>query len=356
MAALLSALGLLALVFIAWLTFDGVRAIWCRWQAEQLGQPLRLRVARRDNVAGELMVLRLTPARGWRLPAFRAGQHVVLEAPAGPQGKVVRRAYSLAAWHNRPRHYELGIKREPGGAMSTWLWEHLRTGDRLTVSRPKGHFTLVNRAGGGLQVLIGGGIGITPMRAMLHEALHAGQSVHLFHAARTRGQLLYQAEFEQLASTHPNFAYTPALTRPEASWTGLSGRLDAECILATLREARADVRAADFYMCASNEMMAALQDGLVAQGVAADRVHLEAFGAAQNTDTQAYDITLHPSGQVLTFQGQPSLLVMLQEAGTGIDSDCRNGTCGACKVRCVTGEVRTVIQPEWTVTGREVLA
>ena len=182
MALALGMLGLGCLAFILWLTVDGLRAIAGRRAAEHARKPLQMRVADRQEVAGSLLCLRLEATQGGPLPSFAAGQHILLQAPAGPGGKTIQRAYSLAAWQARPDAYELGIKREDQGAMTQWLWQHLHQGSTVTISRPRGTFTVP--PSGRPLVLIGGGIGITPMRAMALEAVSSGRNIVLFQAAR----------------------------------------------------------------------------------------------------------------------------------------------------------------------------
>ena len=109
------------------------------------------------------------------------------------------------------------------------------------------------------------------------------------------------------------------------------------------------------WMCAGAAMMDALRDGLVLRGVDPGSVHQEAFGAAANQDSRSYTVTLQPGGRRLPFQGEPSLLAMLQTAGESLPSDCRNGTCGSCRLQLISGEVRQVIAPEWPLAERELL-
>jgi len=350
MIYVLAASGLLTLVLALCLTVDGLLTIYRCRAAQRRQRPLVLTVIRRDNVADDLMVLHLATAARSRLPAFDPGQYIQLSAAAGPQDRVIQRAYSLAAWQVRPRHYELGIKREPQGVMTSWLWQNAQPGCTLMASQPRGHFVLQRPRG--MLVLIGAGIGITPMRAMLHAGLDSGFEIRLFHAARTVGQLLYREEFEQLAQRHARFSYCPVLTQPTPEWLGLQGRIDAQRVLAQLP----DPAAVDIYLCASGAMMNTLKAGFIERGIDAARVHQEAFGAAQNADTQAYEVLVQPEGRTLTFQGQPSLLALLHEAGVGVDSDCRNGSCGACRMRCVSGQWRTVIEPQWPLNDGEMLA
>lgn len=352
MATALGLLGLVCLAFILWLTVDGLRAIAARRAAEIARQPLHMVVAERREVAGELLSLRLIAAKGRVLPSFRAGQHVLLQAPAGPGGKTIRRAYSLAAWQPRPKAYELGIKREAMGAMTPWLWEHLQEGSAVTISRPQGTFAPPRSARP--LVLIGGGIGITPMRAMIHEGAASGRQIVLFHAARTAGQLLYRDEFERLAASHPNFSYLPILSRPQAgAWPGLSGRLDAALILAQAPEARD----AEFCLCAADSMMAQLRADLTAAGIDEHRLHWEAFGVSAGAGSAGLPLAVQtPQGsrQYLT-RGAPTLLAELEANEVALPSECRAGSCGQCLATLDSGEVDWLAKPEIDIPAGKIL-
>lgn len=351
MVLLLSVLSLLALGFIVWLTVDGLLAIRRRRRAERLRRPRSLRVAARREVADDLFCLTLVDPGGRPLPAFAAGQHLLLSAPAGRQGKTILRAYSLAAWQASPVAYELGIKREPQGAMSQWLWLNLKVGTHIDASLPQGDFVL--DAGSEPLVLIGGGIGITPMRSMLHAALVAGRPVHLFHLARSAGSLLYREEFAGRAAAQPDFRYHPQLSQPDADWAGARGRIDAAQIIAALP----DAGACRFYLCAGNAVMDALAAGLAVLGVDAGRIHREAFGAATGAGCCGLNVTVDGVGgqKTMVTAGEPTLLAALEANGVELPAECRAGSCGQCVARLTSGEVDWLLTPEHAVDEGNIL-
>lgn len=351
MAIALAILGLACLGSILWLTVDGLRAMRTRAAAEAAKRPLRLVVAERREVAGSLLCLRLAAPNGGVLPAFLAGQHVLVQAPAGPGGKTIQRAYSLAAWQAKAGSYELGIKLEAQGAMTQWLWNNVREGARLDVSRPQGQFTVPPF--GRPLVLVGGGIGITPMRAMLHEALAERREIVLFQSARAVGQLLYREEFEQLARAHAHVRYIPILSRPDEAWAGLSGRLTASLILGGAPVGAA----ADFCLCAADAMMDQLSADLLAAGVAGERIHKEAFGVAAASGLAGIPVSVKANGIPREFMtdGAPTLLAELEAQDIGLPSECRAGSCGQCLVRLDAGEVDWLAKPEFDVPEGKIL-
>lgn len=341
----------IALLFAAWLLADGLRAIWRRrrdsLRQRALETPLELEVVAREEHAGQLLCLHLAAPEGGRLPPFVAGQHVLLQGPAGSDGRTIRRAYSLAAWSPRPLRYELGIKREEHGRLSRWLWDHLRPGAQVSLLPPRGEFTV--GLGRHPVVLVGGGIGITPLRAMLHALLAQERDVILHHAARHEEELLYRAEFETLAAGQPRFRYLPTLTQPGPGWQGGSGRLDADRILA----ACANPRHAEFHLCAANAMMDELRAGLVARGVHGEHVHHEAFGAGATATPTGLEIRVGDA--VCVTAGEPTLLATLEENRLAPESECRAGTCGLCRMRLVGGEVHRLLTSDLALAPDEIL-
>ena len=351
MAFALAALSLLALAFLAWLTVDGLRAIARRRRAEAAKRPRPLQVVKRREVAGELLCLELAAPQGKSLPGFRAGQHLLLTAPAGKNGKAIQRAYSLAGWAKKPGHYELAIKREAQGTMTQWLWQKLQEGECIDASLPQGNFIV--KPGPGALVLVAGGIGITPLRAMVHAAVGSDRSIALFHAARTAEQLLYHDEFVALAGRHANFTYHPSLSRRADDLSGKSNRLNAGHIV----DAIAQPTMADFYLCAGNSMMADLRHGLLALGIAEARIHHEAFGVGEGAGQNGLSLAVDRAGtsKTVVTAGEPTVLATLEANDFPIAAECRAGSCGQCIAELNSGEVDWLVQPEFAVGPRQFL-
>ncbi len=156
---------------------------------------------------------------------FQAGQYVQLEIPGLDQ----RRAFSIA---NPPDaegnavDIELNVRHVPGGAGTTWLHESAKEGDRLQLAGPYGRF-FVRRSAELPMLFMAGGSGLSSPRSMILERLAAGCTapITLVYGQRTREELYYDAEFRELARTHPNFRYLPSLSNePDGpTWTGARG-------------------------------------------------------------------------------------------------------------------------------------
>lgn len=321
------------------LTVAGLLQSWRGWRLGRRPAPLRLRVSERTLLNDDTVALTLSPA-GWRrrLPAFQPGQHVVLRIPAGAAGSV-RRAYTLAEWTARPRAYHLAVKREEGGLGSSWL--HVAaTGVLLESSPPRGSFH-IGLAGAAPEVtLIAGGIGITPMRAMLHAwaAQAVPPRVTLIHCARDEDGLHYRAEFEDLAARHGWFRYRPRLTRPGPDWRGEMGRIDAAALAGGGPESV-------FFLCAGRAMEETALATLRQLGVDPTRIHRESFGVPAVPSGIQADVTA--GGRTFAFDGAPTLLHALRREGITLASECGAGQCGACRVDVTVGRTKNLL------TGRE---
>jgi ferredoxin-NADP reductase len=192
---------------------------------------------------------------------WRAGQHVelVVPPPAPGAGLAQKRDYSIATAHDpaRPDRFEIGVTRVDGGPASEAL-HALPVGARVQAYGPKGRFFF--RPEPGVPALfVAHGTGLSPLRAMLEEALAAEERgaqpptaprLTLLAGFRTERDILWRDALEALARRHPDrFVLHVTLSRPSPEWTGLRGRVQAH--VASLLPADRRVQA---YLCGLREM------------------------------------------------------------------------------------------------------
>ncbi|KAF0967064.1 MULTISPECIES: 2Fe-2S iron-sulfur cluster-binding protein [Gordonia] len=151
---------------------------------------------------------------------FTAGQYVELTVP----GTVETRPYSMANPPSEPDKLEFHIRRQPGGlATEGWIFESLDVGDPVTMSGPWGDFCYEPEESGVGLVLLVGGTGLAPLKAIARAALQDDpeREIHVYHGVRTRAEL-YDVDFwEGLATTYPAVRYIPCLSREQ--WPGRTG-------------------------------------------------------------------------------------------------------------------------------------
>jgi MOSC domain-containing protein YiiM len=136
-----------------------------------------------DRESTDVLSLTMHGPGGQALPTALPGQYVVLRLPRTTGGTPLFRSYSLSGPLSTER-YRISVKIEPIGAAGTYLQEHVRVGDVLDVSSPRGSFIL--QPGERPVVLLSAGIRATPVLAMLH-ALASDRSTRQIlwlHAAR----------------------------------------------------------------------------------------------------------------------------------------------------------------------------
>ena len=176
---------------------------------------------------------------------FTPGQFVSVKEQVA--GKEVTRAYSIASPPNGNR-FALCLNRVPEGLVSPRLFA-LTPGEHVEVNQPLGYFTL--RQPERPAVFIATGTGIAPFRSILLNALTQSAPITLLFGARHPHGVLYRNEFEELTQRHPHFRFIPTITRPDDTWAGAVGRVQAHLDAAlAYHEITPDV-----YICGMKEMV-----------------------------------------------------------------------------------------------------
>src|SRR5437867_8006434 len=218
---------------------------------------------------------------GQQLPMALSGQYVVLRLQPGADRPPLFRSYSLSGPLSTER-YRISVKIEPHGAAETHLREHVRVGDALDVSSPRGSFIL--QSGERPVVLLSAGIGATPVLAMLHAlaAARSTRQVLWIHAARDRRHHPFAAEVRRLVLALTHGRSYVCYSRP-GSGDKMGEDFDATGHLSRPVFDEAGVpREADVYLCGPTRFMAEMKDALATLGVAPERIHVEIFNGSES--------------------------------------------------------------------------
>lgn len=220
----------------------------------------------------------LRPADGGPVIRHRPGQYLTfwLDVPGQPP---VKRNYSISSAANGET-YRISVKREARGVASNWLHDHAVPGTVLKVAPPAGEFFLADEPTRPV-VLLSGGVGLTPMVAMLETiaAEHTDLPVHYIHGTMDGSTHAMGTHIGTLAADRPNIRVTTYYQEPRAE--DVPGRgFDHVGLIDTawLREHAADD--ADYFLCGPRPFLRAYVGALSSAGIDSDRIHYEFFGPA----------------------------------------------------------------------------
>ena len=321
----------------------------------------RLKIVASARQSEDVRSFDLAADDGSALPDALPGQHLVVKLHPAMDKAPVSRNYSLCGVPGRGI-YRIAVKREAGGIASNHLHEHVKVGDTLEASAPRGSFVL--EPGSSPVVLMSAGVGITPLLAMLQTLSEAETSLPLqesssrqvwwIHSARDGAHHPFANEVRDLIAGLGNgrsfvFYSRPAAgDRPAVNYDA-EGRID----IALLQQAGMPLTAT-FYLCGPSGFMGAVTSGLRERGVAAVRLRSELFGpaAAPSGGTVLaphLPVGTPGSGPIVSFVRSglavpwdkrfASLLELAEACDVPVRWSCRSGVCHRCECGVVDGEL-----------------
>jgi ring-1,2-phenylacetyl-CoA epoxidase subunit PaaE len=283
-----------------------------------------------------------------------AGQHVTVKAQVG--GEDLRRSYSICTPAGDGR-LRIAIKRDPGGAFSTWANESLAAGDTLEITPPMGHFgPAIEREAHHHYVAFAAGSGITPILSIVASILDGEPQSHvtLFYGNRASASVMFREELAALKDRHlQRFNLVHVLSREAQDIDLLHGRIDRERAGALVDRWVPLAEVDAVYVCGPEGMMDAVRDAMLERGVAPERIRIERFAssipkrgprpprtvASGRSDTE---VTVVQDGIRKTYvldRAKDSLLDGALAAGIELPYSCKGGVCSTCRCRLVEGEV-----------------
>lgn len=332
-------------------------------------------IDRKVPEGGDVCSFYLRPHDGRRLPTFKPGQFLTFRLTVGAERRQIIRCYSLSDSPGKD-YYRVSIKKVPpppdrpdlpGGASSSHFHDALKEGDILDVKAPSGGFFL------DLQhtrpvVLIGGGIGITPVLSMLNAIVEAGQQreTWFFFGARSGEHHVFKDHLARIAKEHPQIRLNVCYSNPTERDRPVSDYHHVGHVSVDLFKQVLPSNNYEFYFCGPPPMMNKIAEGLEGWGVPTAAIHYEAFGPATvkkvtqavAPETQApaaagtagIPVTFARSGKSCEWKpGSGTLLELAEAQGIRIDSGCRAGNCGTCITAVKSGKVTYPSDPGFVI-------
>src|SRR5712675_607108 len=263
-----------------------------------------LRVARAEAIAEDIHLFELRDPSGADLAEFSAGSHVSVRVPNG-----LVRKYSLCNDPAERDRYLIAVKREPDA------------GRELAVSAPANNFALVKSAAGYL--FVAGGIGITPIMAMIRQLKAAGGRFKLCYCTRSPAVTAFRDEL-----SGPEFRGQVVIHHDQGD---LARALDLWPIVEK-------PKGQQLYCCGPRGLMQAVRD--MTGHWSPSAVHFEAFteAAERKPDDKPFRVRLARTGGTVEVPAGTTILEALRAKGLEVPSSCESGTCGTCRTRLVAGE------------------
>jgi len=258
---------------------------------------------------------------GGQLPAFEPGAHLPIKVKL-PDGSDAIRHYSLISDHKDRTQYEIGVLKEPNGrGGSRYLHDQIQQGKTIDIDSPKNAFPMVANAGH--NILIAGGIGVTPLLSMLHKLAAEKQSFEIHYTTRQTSDHAFRNRIEQLAGDNAHFY---------ASQDPAGQRIDLQKILSTPKPG------VHVYFCGPRRMMTAIRDLAESYNWSAAQIHFESFGAQPLVDDRSIRVHLTKSNKNISVPANKTILDSLLDAGVSVPHDCKRGECTLCTTQVLKGE------------------
>lgn len=274
-------------------------------------------ITKREDQADNIAVLDFKTLDGTELPAFEAGAHI--DVHIGPD---LVRQYSLCNNPDDSSVYRIAVLKEPesrGG--SETIFAQFKEGDKVEISAPRNLFplTLTEKK----SILIGGGIGITPMVAMAHTLKKKNLPFELHYCLRKK------SEGAMVSYLESNFA--PFL-HFHTSREGDCKRIDLDKVLKPVEPG------VEVYICGSGSLL----DSLIAYakdlGFAKEQIHFEYFNAEVDISGESFEVYCADSDITVNVGAEESIATALKREGVQVSVSCEEGICGTCISDVLEGE------------------
>ncbi|WP_337078611.1 PDR/VanB family oxidoreductase [Acinetobacter pittii] len=274
-------------------------------------------VKNRHVEGGNIAVMEFESATSTTLPKVEAGAHIDVHLPNG-----MVRQYSLCQNPNDEGKFRLGILRDPesrGGSVSAF--DEIKDGMQIQVSEPKNLFPLLKAKH---SVLIGGGIGITPLITMAYQLAHEGASFELHYCGASPEKCAFVDEIKngELAK-HTTFHFKSEGASHRAFFESAIKDIDLE---------------SHIYTCGPVGFMDWVINLATTHDFPEQQIHKEYFQVETDTSGDSFEVVAERSGKIIMVEAGETILQALAKEGIDIEMSCEQGVCGTCMCDVIEGE------------------
>jgi len=289
----------------------------CSETAMKSKKTFPVRILHKQEEAEDIVSLDLGLDDGGLLPAFSAGAHIDLHIKPD-----LIRQYSLVN-HPEERHrYLIGVLRDPksrGGSIA--VHDELNEGDLITISSPKNHFPLVRSR---RHLLLGGGIGITPILCMAERLEHIQADYELHYCTRSPARMAFRQRIDEtLPSERVYYHFDDGDKSQLLNLDELLGLPD---------------NSTHIYACGPSAFIDYVCQAAESYGWRSQNIHFEYFGAElDSSNDKAFEVEIASSGEIIRIPVGHAVTEVLQEYDIDIEVACEQGVCGTCVTRVMQG-------------------
>lgn len=285
------------------------------------------------------------------------GQYLSLEV-TDRQGNVHVREYSIT--HSDAQSVSICVKRVPNGLVSNLLCDHFEPGDTLSITYPKGDFTLSEKDLNTHKnlVFITGGSGITPVLSMIKEAIDKEFSgkIYLVYGNVAEAEIIFFEALQNLKTDRCEFIFV--LDQAHAAWTGERGQLTENRIADIFRKYAIPTAKTLFFTSGPYRVIENVKSVLAAQKVKPDQIRTETFFVSANVDalskeTHTIEIRWRNSSYSVAVSPGETILEAGLKAGIPLTHRCKTGNCGTCAGHLSAGEIYTPLTRD--ANSKEIL-
>ncbi|MDC4679567.1 PDR/VanB family oxidoreductase [Acinetobacter baumannii] len=274
-------------------------------------------VKNRHVEGGNIAVMEFESATSTTLPKVEAGAHIDVHLPNG-----MVRQYSLCQNPNDEGKFRLGILRDPesrGGSISAF--DEIKDGMQIQVSEPKNLFPLLKAKH---SVLIGGGIGITPLITMAYQLAHEGASFELHYCGASPEKCAFVDEIKNgVLAQYTTFHFKSEGASHRAFFESAIKDIDSE---------------SHIYTCGPVGFMDWVINLATTHDFPEQQIHKEYFQVETDTSGDSFEVVAERSGKIIMVEAGETILQALAKEGIDIEMSCEQGVCGTCMCDVIEGE------------------